>query len=561
MAKIDRISILPNGVREHILSFLTAQDAVRTTVLARRWRDVWTRSPSLRFIGDMDRESVGRISNFVDHLLDVRLRGAFPAPWIPVRLTSICSTPSATIWTGKTGTKAAAKCCFVSSAMSIWSLWPTRRRSTGGSSAWCAHESASACDRIDHIYRDHSILGLADQRLVTEHLIQLELAGVRMFDGFLDLSRCPALLELKIENCLVTAEKIQCPSLRHLSIIDSNFSSGYHTKVSLPGLITLRWIQCSGMAPLLEPMQSLTTAIVTSELTSWLSEDPVDGMLPYALLDATELKLSVPRDMIRYSKTTVFIFYFFAVHESSEQEEQQQQSEEVPFAHGLDKVGSGEEEALGASGSGGLQTMWQRGPPQLPKRLILVEKRPLVRPTWKKFFVQETLPWPFGMNQEPAYTWEHYKHFPDFPDREGRVFATLVYWVVGELWDFFRVEPEYMEQARNQAYNTCPKLITDMIYEAQLWDKMEAKLEPKIHEERLRWEGIMAQQMSAMFTYMQSTGAPPLHPGLFPGLHPFLVPPPYVTPQGTPNQSVGSNNLTTSPPNAWSPWHTHPRPS
>ncbi|GJN06838.1 hypothetical protein PR202_ga24607 [Eleusine coracana subsp. coracana] len=76
----DRISALPDSICEHVLSFLPAKDAVRTCVLARRWRNVWTRSPSLRVTGDVDHRSVGRISNFVDHLLDVRLSGAFPAP-------------------------------------------------------------------------------------------------------------------------------------------------------------------------------------------------------------------------------------------------------------------------------------------------------------------------------------------------------------------------------------------------------------------------------------------------------------------------------------------------
>ena len=76
-----------------------------------------------------------------------------------------------------------------------------------------------------------------------------------------------------------------------------------------------------------------------------------------------------------------------SVRESSEQEEeeqQQQQAEEVPSAHGSDEAGRGEEEALDAFGSDGVQSVWQRGPAQLPMRLIPVEKRPLVRPTGKK---------------------------------------------------------------------------------------------------------------------------------------------------------------------------------
>ncbi|TVT98876.1 hypothetical protein EJB05_55793, partial [Eragrostis curvula] len=70
--------------------------------------------------------------------------------------------------------------------------------------------------------------------------------------------------------------------------------------------------------------------------------------------------------------------------------------------------------------------------------------------------------------QEPALTWDHYKRVADVPDTDGRDFGTVADRLVGELWDFFRVEPEWREQAERRVYNACPKLITDMHYEARV---------------------------------------------------------------------------------------------
>ncbi|CAB4277317.1 unnamed protein product [Prunus armeniaca] len=43
----DRISGLPDAILSHILSFLTTEDAVKTSVLSHRWFDVWTSVPKI----------------------------------------------------------------------------------------------------------------------------------------------------------------------------------------------------------------------------------------------------------------------------------------------------------------------------------------------------------------------------------------------------------------------------------------------------------------------------------------------------------------------------------
>ncbi|GLT45602.1 hypothetical protein SLA2020_194230 [Shorea laevis] len=47
--EVDRISNLPDSIIHHILSFLLAEDAVKTGVLSKRWMYLWTCAPKLTF--------------------------------------------------------------------------------------------------------------------------------------------------------------------------------------------------------------------------------------------------------------------------------------------------------------------------------------------------------------------------------------------------------------------------------------------------------------------------------------------------------------------------------
>ncbi|KAM2787054.1 hypothetical protein PS2_007879 [Malus domestica] len=65
----DRISALPNEVLCHILSFLPTKYVVRTTVLSKKWNNIWTSVPNLYFCDD-DYPNVNAFISFVDHVLD-----------------------------------------------------------------------------------------------------------------------------------------------------------------------------------------------------------------------------------------------------------------------------------------------------------------------------------------------------------------------------------------------------------------------------------------------------------------------------------------------------------
>jgi hypothetical protein len=71
---VDRIGALPDGILHHLLSFLPVQEAVRTCVLAQRWRHLWKSTTGLRIVGAKGPGSVEDLRKFVDHLLILRER-------------------------------------------------------------------------------------------------------------------------------------------------------------------------------------------------------------------------------------------------------------------------------------------------------------------------------------------------------------------------------------------------------------------------------------------------------------------------------------------------------
>ena len=70
-AGLPSFDALPDEVLHHMLSFLPAQEAVRTCVLARRWRHLWKSATGLRILCGNGHEaaSVTELREFVYHLL------------------------------------------------------------------------------------------------------------------------------------------------------------------------------------------------------------------------------------------------------------------------------------------------------------------------------------------------------------------------------------------------------------------------------------------------------------------------------------------------------------
>ncbi|KAL6658189.1 hypothetical protein ACP70R_003775 [Stipagrostis hirtigluma subsp. patula] len=223
------IDALPDATLQHILGFLPARDAVRTCVLARRWRDLWMSTASLRIIAAADDgDSMQEIREVVDHLL--LLRGGAPLETCEFRLEALADD-------------------FSHGDVLRVNLW---------------FRHALRCQvRVLRLVMTKTFekFGVHDLHLVSERLMELELAGLAIKGSFLNLSGCLALEQLKIDNCrLRLAKKITSESLKRLSITGCEFSQTFRTHIYAPSLVSLLLDDNSYNTPLIESMPSLVDA-------------------------------------------------------------------------------------------------------------------------------------------------------------------------------------------------------------------------------------------------------------------------------------------------------------
>ncbi|CAN6362941.1 unnamed protein product [Urochloa humidicola] len=223
----DPFCALPDAVVQHIIGFLPALDAVRTCVLARRWRPLWRSVPRLR-IADVEAplRYVWRLKRFVRQVLLLR-------------------EPGATLDECEIDLRGFPQ--------------------LGGTCVdlWIRHGSMCRVHVLQVRFYAEERLELADWPLFSQSLVRLELHGLALEESFLDFSSCPALEDLKINNCLLAADKILSGSLKHLKIIGCELCWQFvPTHISAQGLITLQLDDYVGVTPILESMPSLEKASI-----------------------------------------------------------------------------------------------------------------------------------------------------------------------------------------------------------------------------------------------------------------------------------------------------------
>ncbi|CAM0870857.1 unnamed protein product [Alopecurus aequalis] len=248
---VDRISALPEDLLHHVLRLLPAEEAVRTCVLARRWRGVWRSVPALRFTGSKAWGSADRFAQFVDHLLHLR-----------------CATAGAPL----------DSCYFDFDADGFMRL-PAHQQQASNWIWQAAAVSRALRLRVVEFWQEPS--PLSDPRLVSQHLTRLELIGVGLSDGISDLSACPALVQLTMEDCDVFIHRLLSPSLKHLRIARCYLSELTRVLISTPSLVSLELIEFHrGRIPLLlgsMPQLARAAVILNKECSDYCYEDRFDG--------------------------------------------------------------------------------------------------------------------------------------------------------------------------------------------------------------------------------------------------------------------------------------------
>ncbi|CAL4985225.1 unnamed protein product [Urochloa decumbens] len=222
------IDALPNSILEHIVGLLISPEAVRTSMVAHRWRHLWKSAPSLR-VGcsgdDVSAPPLNELREFVDRFL--LLREGSPLDTCDIRLGQ-----------------------FQRDDMPLLNSWVRQ---------------AIACNAKALRLRTRGIwyLVLDDLPVVSKHLTRLELHRVLVHSIFLDFTSCLALEYLKLLNCdLGTARKISAESLKHLSIVESCFSSEFRTRIHTPNLVSLHFDGLKNLTPKLDSMPSLVEGVV-----------------------------------------------------------------------------------------------------------------------------------------------------------------------------------------------------------------------------------------------------------------------------------------------------------
>ncbi|TVU16836.1 hypothetical protein EJB05_36991, partial [Eragrostis curvula] len=232
----DRLSVLPDDALLHVLSLLPSEDAVRTCVLAQRWRHLWRSVPALRVARDGSQWwSVRKLNSFVTQFL-ARRDGRSP-----LRECDIGCFPFG----------------IGLDDASDDDLFRFAKR-------WI-RRSVSRCQaRVlkVSVYTNERRLELTTMRLVSRHLTTVDLYQVELDDPTLDLSSCPALEDLEMNSCSIAGGKIILPSVKCLRIIGCDFYIIPRARVSAPNVVSLMLSESGGFTPLFESMPSLATAFV-----------------------------------------------------------------------------------------------------------------------------------------------------------------------------------------------------------------------------------------------------------------------------------------------------------
>ncbi|KAF8695071.1 hypothetical protein HU200_037679 [Digitaria exilis] len=202
----DRISALPDDVLHLVLSCLPSDDAVRTSVLARRWRHQWKSAPAIRVAF---RRRCGRhtgssiwtprtLTMFVNHLL--LLWGYSPVDECDIRCGELDQDED-DYYSGDQMSACISKRTAGEALSTVAGMW--------------IRHAVSFCKaRVLKVSVRHigNRLRIPDVPFVSENLTKVEIAEARLTFDTLDFSRCPALEVLEFSMSRIDVGRI----LRHL---------------------------------------------------------------------------------------------------------------------------------------------------------------------------------------------------------------------------------------------------------------------------------------------------------------------------------------------------------
>jgi hypothetical protein len=289
------ISALPDDVLHHVLSFLPAEDAVRTCVLARRWRHLWKSATGLRiwFGHGNEPPSMEKFRQFVIHLLLLRKRDS-SLHTCELRLRDRTAyLDSHPLDDDKLG-------------LNLWI------------------RNIVDCEVRILRLEIEDLTFRFDLPLVSQHLTKLALVGVALTNNLCNFSNCPNLEHLEFaESEFYWVREISSKSLKHLSFshyCDFDTGSDYHTLICTPSLVSLRLDMHFSSLPVLDSMPSLKEAFLRDpnkecmDTECYTCNDDVDELAGYEYNECILLQGLSEAENLTLCLTTMGYTYIFALN-------------------------------------------------------------------------------------------------------------------------------------------------------------------------------------------------------------------------------------------------------
>ncbi|KAF8712900.1 hypothetical protein HU200_028680 [Digitaria exilis] len=270
----DRISGLPDELLHHVISFLSARDAVRTCILSPRWRHLWRFAPRLNVDAEGFASQI-RFMEFVNALLLSRGSIALESFWLRANGPDI----------------------FLENFRDTAYLWIRH----------ALRSNIEELGIVEHDQNDNEdeseFFQLVRFPFTSSYLEKLHLCYVEIDNHAIKklFSVCPALEDLEMINCEIYATEFSSTTLKNLTINYVHFPNFYDygiqecIVINMPSLVSLHIRTLRGWSELsLVDVQSLITASIHLENGTFTGACSILG----ALSNLKKVGLLLPDDVL-----------------------------------------------------------------------------------------------------------------------------------------------------------------------------------------------------------------------------------------------------------------------
>ncbi|XP_042477821.1 F-box/LRR-repeat protein At3g59190-like [Macadamia integrifolia] len=278
----DKISNLPDTLLHHILSFLPTKYAVRTCILSKRWKYIWTSVTSLDFDdGFYDTEPGkkrvrAKVANFMNFVDKVLIQNASSLEKFHLKCGSSCDLNRINTWICAAMTRKVQQLCLLISVKQSLKL------------PHCLFTSEYLV-KLELV--GNFVLNVPSS-ICLSSLIILYLEKVTFVDDISVeqlFSSCQVLEFLTIDDCRwdnVTTFDFSIPTLNCLTIYHCN-STGHKIRFNLPALTVLTYAAYAPEEFIVDDLSSLYEASIGVELSEdqYKIKSSMHGDCVHALLE------------------------------------------------------------------------------------------------------------------------------------------------------------------------------------------------------------------------------------------------------------------------------------